>query len=87
MKNLGKYTWILAIVGLALLIALLKYAPGFAVTGEAFLITGLFAFLFGLFDKYVLPGDLSEQIIKGNNYGLTLIAISVIFLAAVLLVR
>jgi|GEM_PF-1068559 len=88
MKNLNKYSIIIAIIGLAIFIGLMICAPGFAIFGEALIIVAVFITLFGLFDKYVLKEiDTIDYLKKGDNYGLALLAIAIIFLAGIILVR
>lgn len=88
MKNLNKYAIIIGIIGLAMFIALMIYAPGFAMFGEALIVVAAFIIIFWLFDKYVLKEiDTIDYLKQGDNYGLALLALALIFLAGVLLVR
>lgn len=88
MKNTMRFTFLTGLAGLMLLVILLAFAPGFAQTGEAILLTGIFIGIYAAFDKYVMKDiDTVAELKKGNiAYAIALAAIAIVFVAVSIIV-
>jgi len=88
MKNFIQYASLWAIAGVAILAALLIWAPGFAMFGETLLYWALLIAAFVTFDNYVMSEiDTINEMKSGNvSYAIFLVAIALLFNGVAILV-